>query len=94
MSPDWLHPSLLTQQQTCPRSHFPDTLVLPFLWAQDGFSEPSEEMAAAIRFGLEVPVTISKAGGVGLVLVGGTMILAFLTWYLVTRRIILVPTET
>ena len=51
-------------------------------------------MAAAIRFGQEVPATISKAGGVGLVLVGGTMILAFLIWYLVTRRIILVPTET
>ena len=68
--------------------------MLPFLWAQDGFSEPSEEMAAAIKFGLEVPVSLSKAGGVGLVLVGGLMILAFLIWYLVTRRIILLPTPT
>ena len=68
--------------------------MLPFLWAQDGFSEPSEEMAEAIKFGLEVPVSLSKAGGVGLVLVGGLMILAFLTWYLVTKRIILLPTPT
>ena len=68
--------------------------MLPFLWAQDGFSEPSEEMAAAIKFGLEVPVSLSKAGGVGLVLVGGLRILAFLTWYLVTKRIILLPTPT
>ena len=68
--------------------------MLPFLWAQDGFEEPSEEMAEAIRFGLALPQSVSKAGGVGLVLIGGVMILAFLTWYLVTRRIILIPTQT
>ena len=28
---------------------FADELILPFLWAQDGFSEPSQEMADAIR---------------------------------------------
>ena len=27
----------------------PDELVLPFMWAEDGFGEPSEEMASAIR---------------------------------------------
>ena len=26
-------------------SQFPEQLVLPFLWAQDGFGEPSDEMA-------------------------------------------------
>ena len=26
-------------------SKFPEQLVLPFLWAQDGFGEPSDEMA-------------------------------------------------
>ena len=68
--------------------------MLPFLWAQDGFEEPSEEMAEAIRFGLDLPQSVSKAGGVGLVLIGGVMILSFLTWYLITRRIILLPTPT
>ena len=42
--------------------NFPDELVLPFLWAQDGFSEPSEEMAEAIKFGLSAPKKISFIG--------------------------------
>ena len=68
--------------------------MLPFLWAQDGFEEPSEEMAEAIKFGVSAPGAVSRAGSVGLVLTGGIMVLAFLTWYLATRRIILVPTPT
>jgi hypothetical protein len=36
-------------------SGFPEELVLPFLWAQDGFDEPSEEMAHKIGLGLRVP---------------------------------------
>jgi len=68
--------------------NFPETLVLPFLWAQDGFDEPSQEMAEAIKFGLSAPVSISRAGGVALVLAGGAMVLAFLTWYLVTNKIV------
>jgi hypothetical protein len=32
-----------------------DELVLPFLWAQDGFDQPSESMAKSIRFGLDLP---------------------------------------
>lgn len=28
-----------------------DELVLPFMWAEDGFGEPSEKMAEAIRSG-------------------------------------------
>ena len=38
--------------------------MLPFLWAQDGFSEPSTEMAEAIRFGLEAPKKLSMLGTV------------------------------
>ena len=42
--------------------NFADELVLPFLWAQDGFSEPSEEMAKAIKFGLDAPSKLSLLG--------------------------------
>ena len=62
--------------------------MLPFLWAQDGFENPSEEMAEAIKFGLAAPVKISRIGGGALVLAGGLMVLAFLAWDLVTRKII------
>ena len=34
---------------------FQRELVLPFLWAQDGFDTPSPEMADAIRLGLDIP---------------------------------------
>lgn len=34
---------------------FQKELVLPFLWAQDGFDTPSPEMADAIRLGLDIP---------------------------------------
>jgi len=44
-------------------SQFPDELILPFLWAEDGFSEPSEKMAAAISFGLRAPMLVGGAGG-------------------------------
>ena len=85
---------MLTYLHFCYRSQFTDTLVLPFLWAQDGFEEPSEEMAEAIKFGVSAPGALSRAAGVGLVLIGALMVLAFLTWYLVTRRIILIPAQT
>jgi len=67
-------------------SKFPAELVLPFLWAQDGFSAPSEEMSAAIKMGLEAPGKISLLGGVALIVLGGGLILAALVWLLVTRR--------
>ena len=44
-------------------SKFPDELILPFLWAQDGFSEPSDAMAEAIRYGLAAPKRITMIGG-------------------------------
>ena len=45
-------------------------------------------MAEAIKFGLSAPVSISRAGGVALVLAGGVMVLAFLSWYLVTNKMV------
>jgi hypothetical protein len=30
-------------------SNLAEELVLPFMWAEDGFGEPSEKMANAIR---------------------------------------------
>ena len=35
-------------------SQFPEQLVLPFLWAQDGFGEPSDEMAEVTTTGIIV----------------------------------------
>jgi len=67
-------------------SKFADELVLPFLWAQDGFSEPSEEMAKAIKFGLDAPSKLSLLGGVALIAIGGGLVLGALTWMLVTKR--------
>ena len=63
-----------------------DELVLPFLWAQDGFSEPSEEMASAIKFGLAAPSKLSGIGGGGLVVTGLLMILTGLGWIVWDRR--------
>jgi len=63
-------------------SGFVDELVVPFLWAQDGFSEPSEEMANAMKLGLKVPGLAVVAGaaltGLGLVMVA--LGLLFIIW--------------
>jgi len=67
-------------------SNFTEELVLPFLWAQDGFSEPSEEMAAALQFGLTAPDKLPVLGGAGLILAGGAFLLVSLVWTLLTRR--------
>ena len=61
-------------------------MILPFLWAQDGFSEPSDEMADAIKFGLAAPQKLSMLGGAGLIVVGGVMLLAALGWTLWYKR--------
>ena len=60
--------------------------MLPFLWAQDGFSAPSEEMSKAIMFGLAAPAKFSLLGGIGLMVVGGSLVLCVLVWLLVSRR--------
>lgn len=68
-------------------SKVPEELVLPFLWAQDGFDKPSEAMAKAIRRGLDIPHKVSMLGGLGLLAVGGLLLASVLAWYLWTRRI-------
>jgi len=67
-------------------SKFPDELILPFLWAQDGFDEPSDEMAEAIGYGLAIPKKISMIGGVGLLLLGGLVCLVSMIWYFIKIR--------
>ena len=59
-----------------------DQLVLPFLWAEDGFSEPSKEMAAAILFGLSIGSKLSTIGGACLIVLGLVVVLAVLVWIL------------
>ena len=67
-------------------SNFVDELILPFLWAQDGFSEPSVEMVEAIKFGLSAPSKLSMIGGATLLVVGGAMLVTALGWALWIRR--------
>ena len=42
---------------------FQEELVLPFLWAQDGFDQPSPVMAKSIRKGLDIPHKYSRLIG-------------------------------
>lgn len=67
-------------------SQFPEELVLPFLWAQDGFGEPSDEMAAAIHKGEFAIDKLPLLGGSVLLVVGGAMLLAALSWAVWRRR--------
>jgi len=67
-------------------SKFPQQLVIPFLWAQDGFDQPSPEMAKAIRKGLDIPTTYSRLLGVVLLALGGGMLLSSLVWILWRKR--------
>ena len=67
-------------------SKFADELILPFLWAQDGFSEPSQEMADALKMGLAAPDKFSLLGGVALLGLGGVLVLCALVWLLMTKR--------
>jgi len=61
-------------------SQFPEELVLPFLWAEDGFGDPSEVMASAIQFGLAAPNKIPLYGGIAFIAVGALMIFTSLLW--------------
>lgn len=65
---------------------FQEELVLPFLWAQDGFSEPSEAMADAIKLGLKVP-GLSVVAGAALLVLGLGMLALGLLWVLWRRRV-------
>ena len=61
-------------------SNFVDELVLPFLWAQDGFSEPSDEMVEAFKFGLSTPSLISFGTGDFLLEIGLVMLIVSAIW--------------
>ena len=67
-------------------SNLSEELILPFLWVQDGFSEPGDEMAAQVRFVLTAPSTLSLLGGVALVLVGGALVLTALVWKMTVNK--------
>jgi len=63
-------------------SKFQKELVLPFLWAQDGFDTPSPEMADAIRLGLDIPAKGKRLVGVVLLAGGAGMLISSLVWIL------------
>ena len=60
-----------------------DEIVLPFLWAQDGFEEPSDEMRDAIKFGENAAAILTVAGAVMFFVIGALCLLvsmAFFCW--------------
>jgi len=61
-------------------------IVLPFLWAQVGFSEPSAPMAKAIQFGLDAPNKLPLLGAVVCFVLGGMLLLAALGYFVWRRR--------
>jgi len=67
-------------------SEFPEQLVLPFLWAQDGFDQPSEEMSQSIRKGLDIPAKFSRLLGVVFLAFGAGLLIGSLVWILWRRR--------
>jgi len=68
-------------------SKFPRELVLPFLWAQDGFDQPSDEMAQAIRKGLDIPDKFSRLLGVVCLALGGGLWMGPVMWVFYLRHI-------
>lgn len=64
-----------------------DEIVFPFLWAQDGFSEPSVELAEAIAFGLEAPQTLPMFGAVICFVIGAILLLTSLTYFIWQRNV-------
>jgi len=79
--------AILRRDENIPMiSKFPEQLVLPFLWAQDGFGEPSDEMAEAIKFGESAPDKLPLLGGAVLLVIGGAMVLAALSWAIWRKR--------
>jgi len=64
----------------------PNDLVLPFLWAQDGFDEPSEKMAKAIKFGVAAPEKLPLLGSVVFFVIGAILLLICLAYFFWVRR--------
>lgn len=63
-----------------------DEIVFPFLWAEDGFSEPSEELASAISFGLAAPKKIPMLGAVVCFVIGAILLLTCLIYFVWQRN--------
>ncbi len=64
-----------------------EEIVLPFLWAQDGFDEPSDEMADMIKMGLAAPKKLPLFVGVLCFVIGGAMLLIALAYFLWYRNV-------
>ena len=62
-----------------------DQIVFPFLWAQDGFDEPSEPMAEAIAFGLAAPKKLPLMVAVVCFVIGGMLLLICLVYFIWQR---------
>ena len=67
-------------------SNMQEEIVMPFLWAQDGFDEPSEEMANAISFGLKAPQKLPVLGAVVFFVLGGLLLFVCLGYFIWRRR--------
>ncbi len=60
-----------------------DELVIPFLWAEDGFGEPSPEMVTKIQAGLFIPELLSTLFTVICLIFGGLMVIASFIFFAV-----------
>ena len=58
-----------------------EEIVLPFLWAQDGFEAPTDEMRDAIRFGENAAAMLTVAFAATLFAVGGLCLLFSLAYF-------------
>ena len=63
-----------------------DEIVMPFMWAEDGFGEPSTKMADAIRYGLAAPEKLPMLGAVACFALGGLLILVALIYFVWRKR--------
>eukprot|EP00095_Tigriopus_kingsejongensis_P003740 maker-scaffold1209_size55568-snap-gene-0.8 protein:Tk03740 transcript:maker-scaffold1209_size55568-snap-gene-0.8-mRNA-1 annotation:"scavenger receptor class b member 1-like" len=63
-----------------------EELLVPFLWAQDGFDEPSEVMAEQLLFGLSAPKKVPMMGAVVCLLIGAVCLAACLGYFFWQRR--------
>ncbi|TRY74958.1 hypothetical protein TCAL_08665 [Tigriopus californicus] len=64
-----------------------DEILMPFLWAQDGFDEPSEEMAEKIKMGLGAPQKIPLLGAVVCLFIGAVLMAICLGFFFWQRRV-------
>jgi hypothetical protein len=63
-----------------------EEIVMPFMWAEDGFGEPSTKMADAIRYGLAAPEKFPMLAAVACFALGGLLILVALIYFVWQKR--------